>query len=289
VEPAAGQIVPSGWLAGIGHRVFGLLFLGVPGLWGLRNPWSADYTLSILILPVLALYLGSIVYAIRVRNPSRFLPMTMGGSLVLVLLATPFGNDATGRYLLPLYLPVVLLAAELIRALGQHSRWLAAAAMAWVLAFNIGATLTGALTPPAGMTAQLDARFQFGNKHDTELITFLQEQGERCGYANFWVAYKITFLSDESIIVAARLPFKEDLVYSEVGDQRYPAYSRRVDESTAPPFFITSNQPNLDERLREVLAARQIQYSQQVIGSYHLYYGLSETVTPEQLGLQMME
>jgi hypothetical protein len=250
----------------------------------LRNPWSAEYTLSFLALLVLVAYLGSLLYALRVRNPKRFLPMAMGATFTVIFLVTPFGNDATGRYLLPLSLPIALLAAEFMRALKRHSMLLAAGVLACVLAFNVSTTLSAARTAPAGMTAQLDRRFQFGNEHDVDLLSFLEQEDERLGYGNFWVAYKITFLSDEKIIIAPRLSYKADLSKEGIQD-RYPAYSRQVDESPNPPFYVTSNQPNLDDRLRCALDSRQIEYREKVIGAYRVFYGLSAKVTPEELGL----
>ncbi len=284
IDAPAGSVITSGWFPAIVHRVFSLLFLGLPALWGLRNPWSVEFTLSILAVPVLVLYLGSIVYTLRARNRGRFLPLAMGVTFVIVFLATPFGNDGTGRYLLPLYLLVALMAAGLIRALQKQSRFLAAVALAYLLVFAVGATLRARTSTPAGMTAQLDARLQFGNQYDGELISFLQEKGELHGYSHFWVAYKITFLSGEQIIIAPRLSYRADLRLDQNQD-RYPAYSLWVDQSSVPPFYLTTNQTELDRRLRSALGAGQIGYSEEVIGPYHLFYGLSAGVTPEELGL----
>jgi 4-amino-4-deoxy-L-arabinose transferase-like glycosyltransferase len=283
-EPPPGLVASPGWLQAVGQRVFGFLFLGLPALWGLRYPWSARLILSPLAVPVLAFYIGSAVYALLVRNRSRFLPLAMGATFMILFLGTPLGNDATGRYLLPLYLLVVFLAAELIHALKVRNRWLAIAALGCVLAVNLWGTLRGTATGPAGMTAQLDARLQFGNKHDWALIDFLEEKREYRGYSNYWVAFKLNFLSDEEIILAPQLPYKTDLSYVPV-DDRYPAYSLQVDQSLEPPFYVTSNQPDLDEKLRKALKARQIGYQESVIGTYRVYCDLSNSVSPEDLGL----
>ena len=283
-DSPAQLLTPAGWLATLGYRLFNLVLLGLPSLWGLRNPWSAEYRLSLLAIPVLALYLGSLAYALRVRSRNRFLPVAMAGTFVLVFLLTPFGNDGTGRYLLPLYLPAALLVAELIRALKVPSPWLAAAGLACLLAFNLAANVEAALSEPAGMTAQLDARLQFGNRYDSELIDFLTRNGETYGYSHYWVAYKITFLSDETIMIAPRLSYKVDLSY-DTGQDRYPIYSMRVDDSEKPPFYVISNQPELEERLRQALDARQIGYREQVIGGYRVFYDLSGRAAPEELGL----
>jgi hypothetical protein len=287
VQPTATVLNSSSWLENVGQRAFGLLFLGVPALWGLRLPASAAYILSIPSILVLLLYLGSILYALRVRNRARFLPLAMGGTLVAVFLFTPFGNDATGRYLLPLYLPVALLAAELIRAIKNQSRWLASAALACVLAYNVGITVGTAMTTPTGLTSQLSHWPWTGNQDDRDLIAFLEENDEQVAYSQFWVAYKITFMSDERIIIAARLSLRSDV--SERVQDRYPAYSTHVDESSAPPAYITCSQPELDELVREAFDAHQIDYKEKVIGVYRVFYNLSDKVTPEELGLNANE
>jgi len=284
LKPAASQVVSAGWLPALGYRAFSFLFLGIPTLWGLRYPWSSDVFLSLVAAPAIVLYLGSVVHALYNRDEGRILVLAVMGTFLLVFLGTSFGNDSTGRYLLPLYPCFALLGARSIGQLRQHKRWLAAAALVSVLAFSLGRTVAGAATEPAGMTAQLDGRLQFGNGYDAALISFLRERDERVGYSNYWVAFKIDFLANEEIVIAPRLPYKADLSYSST-DDRYPAYSRKVDQSAMPPFYITSNQPRLDERLRGALDVQHIGYQEQVIGPYLVFYDLSVHVSPEGLEL----
>jgi 4-amino-4-deoxy-L-arabinose transferase-like glycosyltransferase len=285
-DSPAELVVAAGGLPPLLHRMVSLLGLGIPALLGLRYPWSTQFLLTPLAVSVLAIYMGSVVYAVRVPNRARFLPVAMGATFLIIFLATPFGNDGTGRYLVSLYLLVALLAAELLCAVKRHSRWLAAAALACLLTFNLWGTLRAAAIEPAGLAAQLDSRLQYGNRHDDELIAFLQGRGERHGYGNYWLAFKLNFLSDEEIIIAPRLSYKADLSYNPA-DDRYPTYSRLVDSSPSPPFYITGNQPALDERLRRALDARQIDYSEQMIGDYRVFHGLSVSVTPEELELHV--
>jgi hypothetical protein len=212
----------------------------------------------------------------------------MAGTFVLLFLLTPFGNDGSGRYLLPLYFFMAILVAELIRALKASTPWLATVSLLLMLTFNLATNLDAALSEPAGMTAQLDARLQFSNTSDADLIDFLLQNGEHHGYSNYWVAYKITFLSDEKIIIAPRLPYKADLSYSP-GQDRYPAYSLYVDGSQDPPFYLTSNQPDLDHRLRRAFDEHQIQYREETVGPYRVFHSLSARVTPERLGVHPEE
>jgi hypothetical protein len=56
----------------------------------------------------------------------------------------------------------------------------------------------------------------------------LQQRGLTFGYADYWTAYPIAYLSEERVIVAPSLPF-----FWRARTDRYPAYTYRVDGVTA--------------------------------------------------------
>jgi hypothetical protein len=165
--------------------------------------------------------------------------------------------------------------------LGRRSRALFTLALFSVLAFNLVGHIQGA-RGTAKITTQFNPRFQFDNAYDAELISFLLDKGQPFGYSNYWVSYKIAFLSDERVILAPRLPYKEHLIYSE-GDDRYPAYTAKVREADRV-VYVTSNQPALDALLRERLASLGIAFQEEEIGPYRVFYNLSRRVSPEELG-----
>ncbi|MCR4408455.1 MAG: glycosyltransferase family 39 protein [Anaerolineae bacterium] len=271
-----------------GTRLAGFFLIGLTGLLGLRYPWSAEWVSLLLSLPVLVFYGAAVAYGYsRWRADRRFghdsygLLWLLAGSHILFFVGTRFGSDPTGRYLLPLYVPVSIFSADLWGELRRRSRMLFSAALIFVLTFNLVGHVWGA-RGAAKITTQFNSRFQFDNTHDAELIAFLLDKGQPYGYSNYWVSYKIAFLSDERVILAPRLPYKEHLIYDE-NDDRYPAYTTRVREADRA-VYVTSNQPALDALLRERFAGLGIAFQEQEIGPYRVFYGLSSNVSPQELG-----
>ena len=115
------------------------------------------------------------------------------------------------------------------------------------------------------------------------MIDFLLEHGETHGYTNYWVQTPIAFLSNERIISAARLPYHLNLGYTP-RDDRYPPYTQAV-RAAPRAFYITVNHPPLDALIRERLTALGVTYQEHSIGNYHIFYGLSRKVEPEELRL----
>jgi 4-amino-4-deoxy-L-arabinose transferase-like glycosyltransferase len=281
-DPCLSPVLPPG------TRLAGFFLIGLTGLLGLRYPWSAEWVSLPLSVPILVFYEAAAAYGYyRWRADRRFghrgygLLWLLAGFLSLSFVGTRFGSDPTGRYLLPLYVPVSIFSADLLGMLGRRSRALFTLALFSVLAFNLVGHIQGA-RGAAKITTQFNPRFQFDNAYDAELIAFLLDKGQPYGYSNYWVSYKIAFLSDERVILAPRLPYKEHLTYSE-GDDRYPAYTVKVREADRV-VYVTSNQPALDALLRERLARLGIAFQEEEIGPYRVFYNLSRRVSPEELG-----
>ncbi len=116
-----------------------------------------------------------------------------------------------------------------------------------------------------------------------ELAAFLAEKGETRGYTNYWVSYPLAFLSEETLIFVPRLPYHPDLRYTP-RDDRYPPYSELV-ESSQRVAYITSKNSNLDDRLRTGFSERKIQWQEQQIGDYRVFYDLSQVVRPAELDI----
>src|SRR3989338_2024375 len=63
------------------------------------------------------------------------------------------------------------------------------------------------------------------------LLQFLNEQGIRGGYANYWLSYQLTFESQEKIILA---PYQSE--------DRYPPYTRYVNQLDKAAYLFRDNQ-----------------------------------------------
>jgi hypothetical protein len=53
----------------------------------------------------------------------------------------------------------------------------------------------------------------------------------------------------------------------------------------ARAFYITVNNPKLDALIRERLTELGVAFKEHMIGNYHIFYGLSRKVEPEELGI----
>jgi 4-amino-4-deoxy-L-arabinose transferase-like glycosyltransferase len=274
-------------------RIFAFLVITLPGFFGFREPWSPEILWPAFAPFILIFYLAAILYAIpylRRNDESRPSIEPVGFALLglqlLVWLALYFGTrfslDATGRYIIPLY-PVLFIAVGLL--LERLHCWrpaLAVSILAAILAFNLATHLYAVQQVPPGITAQMNPRLQFGNAYDQELIDFVTKQGGR-GYSHHWISYKIAYLSDEQVILAAFLPYRSDLDWLPL-DDRYAPYTAAV-AASPKRVFVTHREPNLEAHLQHSLAERDINYQIKDIGPYRVYYDLSAVVTPQELGL----
>ncbi len=269
--------------------LIGLLLLGIPAILGLRPPWSAEFVPLPLLLIGLLFYLSAGFYWWRERRTIVAGMAEKAGALLglfllvffLVFVGTPFGVDATGRYLLPLYLPLALGTAAFIAAAWRRQKWLGAALLALVLGLNVVGTWLAAKSPDR-ITTQFDPITRFDNAHDNALMQFLHEQDETRGYSNYWVTFRLAFLSGEQLIFSAELPYKADLSYT-IKDNRYPLYAEIVDASEKT-VLITSQHPELDAHIAELLVGLGVTFQEEQIGPYHVFYALSRAVRPEEMG-----
>jgi len=285
-------------------RVLGFFCLGLPALFGFRYPWSPQLVLPALAWAVLAFYLAVLGFAVRAWYRRFALSGTKGPAgvsasgftmlwlLVIVWLglffSTRFGIDSSGRYYLPLYTPLLLFAGVTLAALRQRHRRLALGLLTLILGFNLLTTLLALRSVQdklpwqnqPGFTAQMSPERQFDNRHDADLIAFLKEHGPY-GYSHHWITYKIAFLSDERVILAAQLPYHSNLRYSP-RDDRYPPYSRQVAASDRA-VYVTFQEPHLDRLLRSSFATLGVSYKEQDLGPYRVFYDLSARVEPWQL------
>jgi hypothetical protein len=70
---------------------------------------------------------------------------------------------------------------------------------------------------------------------------------ERTGYSQYWVTYPLAFQSEEQLIFAPRLPYHQDMRYTE-RDDRYPAYTQMAAEGQRTAY-ISARNPELDAHL----------------------------------------
>ncbi len=297
----AAMPLPAGYhpvLAVFRHAFYFLLF-GLTVVWGLRPPWSAEF-LALPMLPfVLALHVAALLFAlrgaVRVRDQAshgRALLLGMMATLVSAYLLTPYGEDPSGRYFVPLTIPTALFVAEALHWLRLRRRrrrspwrkWFAQTLALALVSFYWWSNISAAAHTSPGLSTQFNAVGQIDTRALPALMRFLREHGETRGYSNYWVSYPLAFESGEELIFAPLLPYHLDFRYTP-RDNRYPAYA---DLAAASPraAYITTNHPKLDEHLREIFASLEITYQEAQIGDYQIFYALSRKVTPDELELR---
>lgn len=262
---------------------------------GLRPPWEVRWLAYLLAPFVLFFWFGVMGYAFRKTSQElslfpdskgySFAPILSGvfSLVILGFILSPFGADPSGRYYLPLSVVMALFASQAVWS--WHKKW---GRYVWVIVgliftFHIWGTIQVAQLNPPGITTQIDSVTQIDHAYDQELIDFLNNQGETSGYSNYWVAYPLAFQSEESLVFVPKLPYHQDLRYTN-RDNRYEPYDQLVNRATRIAY-ITTNNPELDLSLRRGLTDLGIKWKEESIGDYRVYYQLSRRVEPEELGI----
>jgi len=277
------------FLGRLGQHLINYLLLGVPAWWGLRPPWEVRW-LGLALLPfVILIWSAVLVIAWRglrqkpEHRPGLLLMWIFLGVHALAFLFTSFGVDPSGRYFIPLTIPLVLFASSALERLPDRLVRLGWLVLGVLIVYQAIGTWQSAMRMPPGITTQFGPETIVDHRSMPGLIDFLKEQGETRGYTNYWVAYPLAFLSNEELIFVPRLPYHLDFRYT-ARDDRYPVYTSMV-HSSDQVAYITTRHPALEERLRSGFTQAGIQWMEAEIGDYHVFYRLSRPVSPEQLEL----
>jgi 4-amino-4-deoxy-L-arabinose transferase-like glycosyltransferase len=254
------------------ERALGLLLIGIPTLIGMRFPWESTYFLAPVGILVLLLYLMAVFRLARGHNPlqpgARFLVLVMPGLFLLIFVASTFGADPTGRYFLPITLPLGIILGAWVDSLiskltvdhasSTLQRLLPFALVALALIYQAAGILTAVSKQPPGLTTQFDLISHIPNEHDAELMAFLDEHALYNGYTNYWVAFRLAFLSGERFQYRSTLPYKANLSYNSA-DDRYVPYIESTEQAERIAY-ITTNLPELDERLQNSFSEQGLTY-----------------------------
>jgi hypothetical protein len=167
--------------------------------------WSA--------LPFAAAIAAGAVFAwtSAATHPERLYPLIVNvAALGLLTVGGGFGGTPSIRYLLPFFcLTAMLAAAGIVGICRSRVRWIAVFTAACLASFVIG-----------------QARWYstlFVDPSPTLITSCLEAKGLRFARGDYWIAYRLTFLSHERVLVA---PDEQD---------RYPPYRRAVDAAAPVP------------------------------------------------------
>lgn len=270
------------------NHLISYFLIGLPALLGFRPPWEVRW-LILPLIPLILLFWGVIAAwswrkTIRLAfNPGLVLMLGVLLTQLILFVFTPFGADPSGRYFLPLVIPLaVLTGGWLITRVGKQST-IAWIGLGLVLVFNLAGTIDCIQRNPPGLTTQFNSEAEVDHRFDDDLVSFLRSQGETRGYTTPWLAYPLAFLTGEEIIYQPRLPYHLNLDYTS-RDDRYPGYGEAVSASPKTAY-ITVHHESLDHLIREGLIHLGVTWREEKIGDYRVFYGLSRVVRPEELGI----
>ncbi len=263
-----------------------LILLGASAIMGLRPPWEVRWIVLPLIPIVVGLWAVILYAGIKKMSkpfPGRAVLAIFGGTALTLAAAfvfTSFGADPSGRYFLPIQIALAVLAG-FVTADWIVKKPAAGLVVAFLLVYQLVGNIQSIQQNPPGLTTQFYEPARVDHQYMDDLILFLVENGETRGYTNYWVSYPLAFRTDETVIFIPRLPYHPDLRYT-LRDDRYPPYDQIV--AASPRIaYITSNNPELDQRFRIDFSAKQVTYKEAEIGDYRVFYSLSEVIRPEEL------
>jgi uncharacterized membrane protein len=257
------------------ERLIAFAFIGLPALIGLRFPWSAGYFLLPVGVLVGALLTIGVVFALRSAALTARTRLTLGvwlGGFAVIFLLSRFSADPTGRYFLPIYLPLTIAFA----VFALSARRAIAILLTGALALYFTAGVIAAAAAPPGLTTQFNLIEHLPNEDDAALIAFLDEQGITAGYSSYWIAFRIAFLSGERIVFDPVLPPKPDLAWTPFY-RRYPPYAERA-AAAERSAYVTANVPEVEAALEAWFAGQGITYRRTTIGIYVVYHDFAPRI-----------
>lgn len=276
------------WPLQILSRLVNLFIFGGSVIMGLRPPWSTQW-LALPLLPlILIFWIVVFLYSLRIIKDKRTsIKLTLIAVIGLVLsigfILSPYGDDPSGRYFLPIAVPMVIFGSAALIDILDEKPIMQIALLLFVLFYNLIGTIQSEKLSPTGITTQFDNISQIDHSYMRELISFLDQKGITRGYTNYWVSYPLAFLSQEELIFIPRLPYHEDFRYT-ARDDRYEPYAELVGNSDQIAY-ITTKHNRLDEYLRRQFEIQNIDWKEKIIGDYQIFYQLSDPIYINEIGL----
>ena len=279
---------PGSWLIKPLNRLINLFVFGGTAMLGLRPPWDIRWLMLPILPLILIFWLAVLIHSIRVvldnKTNSGFSVLSLIGLILVAgFIFSPYGGDPSGRYFLPMIIPMAIFGANLLITEFQNKRYLEYIVLTLLLVFNLGGTVQSVRTNPPGITTQFDKIAQVDQRYADDLIMFLKNNKIYTGYSNYWVSYPLAFLSQEEILFLPRLPYHDDFRYT-ARDDRYEPY-REVVEASDNPAYITTKHPGLDDYLRIQFFDHGISWKEKKIGDFRIFYDLSQPIHDIEIGL----
>ncbi|MCF8121328.1 MAG: hypothetical protein K9K34_02860 [Desulfarculaceae bacterium] len=179
------------------------------------------------------------------------------GLLAALIFTTAMVNHCNVRYLWVSIVWWPFLLAWGVAALARRARWQGVLAGAVLLA-SLGGGIVGVALHPAALAT---ASWQ---EHYGPLLRYMQEHQVRHGWADYWEAYKLDFLSREKVILAPHKSFQTSL-------QRYHPYYWEVLKAPRQLYLF---RPKVDDaalgKVREDLRHKGAPFEERDLGRWRV-------------------
>ena len=192
---------------------------------------------------------------VRLEIESLLVMLVPVTALAFVLSPNP-QDVLSNRYLLPWLTSLpVLVGAWAVGQWRRHPAW-GAALLALIL--GLPAVQTESFFRSRGF---LNAGLEIARTGDNlkRLLTHVEEEGIQGGFASYWLAYKLTMLSGEQLVLT---PIQDW--------SRYPPYERFVARLDDPAFIFHEHEPHHQNFIRRLEASGRTAQTAQV-GPYRVY------------------
>jgi len=226
-------------------NLIGFLSIALPVLLGGRTFWEMDEYFSgsallvwLIYLPLFALCFWSRRgHLLRWFNPaqspeSRFLLIALFFIVtVSVFVASSYGYLVQApRYLLPLYIALIIFSAESISYLKQRLPIVSGVFLISILAFNLTSTYSEGRHLPPNLVFQED---RVSHEH-RGLIEWLKKENYRIVRTNYWIGNLLAFYSNEKV---KYIPFQ---VPYDVRITDYKLEAADLDDRLLPLVLVPS-------------------------------------------------
>lgn len=241
----------------------------VPQTWGLHPPLDWPWLAWLLFAAGLAALVAVVVclaHAARQKGLASALAgdwlayacaLSYFSLLVALVFTTAMVDRFSVRYLWVSIVWWPFLLAWGLAALARRARWRGVLAGAVLLAV-LGGVAVAVLNHPAAW------RGVSWREHYGPLLRYMGQHRVRHGRADYWEAYKISFLSGEKLIFAPDKRFP-------VGLRRYPAYGGEVSRAERKLYLF---RPKVDDaalaRVREDLKRKGEPFEQRDLGRWRV-------------------
>jgi hypothetical protein len=176
-----------------------------------------------------------------VSIPTLFVLSGFGGPAL-----NPYGFDATGRYVAPIWSALAVVLGSALAALWRVRRWLAVALAAVPLGVNLAAFAS--IDPPQAFQSPYWDRLPVSN---ASLLATLRTHGVSAVWLNHWAGQPVMF---DSRVVGQPLIAYDWYDVEAGGIDRFPEYRARVAQAEQAAFVLVTDEaePELVLRLRQL-------------------------------------